>query len=391
MFRNRRAQASLALAAAALIAAALPSAAAAAPQKAAGSAGIARPAASPSPSPSPSGPASSNPSDINVTFGVGPATKGGAIDRRTSFSFLQPRLGVANDYVTVVNLSSRPITLNLYPADALNQADGTLGLQPRYAKRTDLASWITLKTPTGKAFVVVPGRSNVLVPFTVRVPAKAYVGDHLAGIVASVVAKGQTPGDLTTAVAFEQRVGVRVGMRVAGQLKPELTIESLSATYVGTLNPVSPGRATVSYTVRNTGNIRLGGRQSVRVHGLFGPAAEAVGLADIPLLLPGGSAQVTVDVPDVWPLVWLTADVTVVPLGAAGDANPPIGDVTASVSFWGIPWVLLGIILLILLLGLWWLRHRRAVPPPVPGRRERAREADLVAAGTSAAGEKAGS
>ena len=379
------------LAAAALGAALLPTAvASAAPQTPSRGLVQARPAASPSPSPSPSGSAKPNPATDNLTFGIGPATNG-KIDRRANFNYLAPRLGKVNDEVAIANLTFKPLTLNLYPSDALNGADGSLGLQPRNAKPADLAAWITLKTPTGKAFVVVPPRSTIFVPFTVAVPGKAYIGDHLAGIVASVVAKGETPGNLGTQVQFEQRVAVRVGMRVAGQLKPELVIENLSAQYVGTLNPVRPGSALVTYTVHNTGNLRLGGRQQVRVHGLFGPASEATGLADIPLLLPGGSATVTVEVPDVWPLLYLTADVTIVPLSPPTDANPQVGDVTASVSFWGIPWVLLGIILLILLLGLWWLRHRRAVPPPVPGRRERAREADLVAAGTSAAGEKAGS
>jgi hypothetical protein len=340
--------------------------------------------ATPTPSPSPSASSGGSGTDLsgNVTFGIGPATKG-IIDRRLNFNYLQARLGSVSDQVGVVNLSTQPLTLNLYPADALNQTDGVLGLQPRNVKPQDLASWITLKTPTGKAYVVVPPRTTIYVPFTVKVPNKALIGDHLAGIVASIVAAGQTPGDLSTNVAFEQRVGVRVAMRVAGQLHPELKIENLTAHYVGSTNPLSAGSSVVTYTVRNTGNVRLGASQSVRVHGFFGPDAQSTGVPDIALLLPGGSATVTVNVPGVWPLVYLQADVTLIPLSPPTEANPQIGVFTASTSFWAIPWVVLAILLILILLLLWWLRRRRATPPPAAGRRERGRDTDLVTSTTA--------
>ena len=367
MFRNRGRRPSLVLAVAtflALIPAAVASAATTTP--------------SPSPSPSASsGGTGSNSLAGNVTFGLGPATKG-TIDRRPNFNYLQARLGVVSDQVGVLNLSTQPLTLNLYAADAINQSDGVLGLQPRNVKAKDLASWITLKTPTGKPYVVVPPRTTIYVPFTVRVPDNALIGDHLAGIVASIVAAGQTPGDLSTNIAFEQRVGVRLAMRVAGQLHPELTIENLAAHYVGSTNPFSAGSSVVTYTVRNTGNVRLGANQTVRVHGVFGPDAQASGVPDIALLLPGGSATVTVNVPGVWPLAYLQADVTLIPLSPPTDANPQIGVFTASTSFWAIPWVVLGLLLVIILLLLWWLRNRRATPPPTPGRRERGRSDELV-------------
>ena len=336
------------------------------PSAAAGPSSAALPAATSHPSPSPG----SEP-DLagNVTYGLGPATAG-AFDRRRNYAYLQTRGAVVQDQVAVLNLSARPLTLNLYVADALNQGDGTLGLRPRGAKSTDLASWITLRTPTGKPFVVVPARSTIIVPFTVNVPKGAEIGDHLAGIVTSLVAAGQTPGDLSTNVALEQRVGVRVALRVAGVLDPRLEVVDVTAEYVATANPIRPGSAVVEYTVRNTGNVRLSGRQQVVVHGLFGAAFDAGQLVDLPLLLPGGSARVSVVVPDVWPLFRLTADVTVTALSADGDANPSTDPATGSASFWAIPWIQLAIVLALALGILWWLRRRRTTPPPPKGRRE---------------------
>jgi len=310
-----------------------------------------------------------------VTFGIGPAT-GGHVDGRPGFNFLQPRGGNTKDNLAVVNLTYKPLTLNLYPADAVNASDGSLGVVSRTAKSKDAANWITLQTPTGKFFVVVPPRSTTVVPFTVKVPADAPVGDHLAGLVASIVSAGQAPGDRTTNVKFEQRVAVRAAIRVAGKLNPQLSVTDLTATYVGSLNPFARGSALVTYTVTNTGNVRLGGHQAVTVHGLFGGSASASGLVDVPLLLPGGSAAVTAEVQDVVPGGLMTADVTVVSVAPAVDADPEFGVATGSVRFWAIPWTFLAVLLLLALLSAWFWRQRReraaaqdrrvASPAPMP-------------------------
>lgn len=324
----------------------------------------------PSPSPSPSGTADAG---RVITFGIGPATKG-KVDRRPNFNVLLTKGGTAKDQVALVNLSYKPLTLNLYASDAVNTPDGQLSLMPADVDPKDAAKWVSLKTPTGKGYVVVKPRSTLVVPFTVKVPDGAYVGDHLAGIVASTVTRGQTPGDRSTDVQFEQRIAVRLAVRVAGQLNPQLTIENLTASYAGPLNPFATGTATLTYTVRNTGNIRLGGAQAIAVGSLFGSAVQADDEPDIPLLLPGGSATVTVDVPGVRPLGLMTATVHVSPLAAAGDANPEATVATATAQFWAMPWILLAILLLLALVILLLVRRRRGSGPEPQGRRAAGRQ-----------------
>ena len=324
-------------------------------------------ASSPSPSPSPS--ASSTTPPATVTYGLGPSTKG-ELDLRTGYSLLSTRGGTVKDEVAVVNLSDVPLTLNLYAVDAVTGADGEVGLQPASAKLTDAATWVTFSTPTGKGFVRLKPKQTVYVPIRVKIPKNAPVGDHLAGVVVSTVAKGATPGERGSEVTLEQRVALRLAVRVAGQLKPELTIEGLGARYSGTLNPLGSGSALVTYTVRNTGNVRLGGRQSVQVSGLLGGAVEAGEVPDVPVLLPGGSATFTVPVSDVTPQVLMTATVRVFPLAAEGDANPPTLAVTATTQFWAMPWLLLAALLLLILLLAVLLRRRRGQRAAV-GRRVR--------------------
>jgi hypothetical protein len=278
---------------------------------------------------------------------------------------LGARSGSVSDEVTVVNLSEVPLTLNLYAVDALNASDGELALEPSYEEPMGLASWVSFDTPSGQGFVRVGPRGRVPVPFTVTVPDDATVGDHVAGIVVSSVADGQTPGDRGTAIELEQRVAIRLSMRVAGTLIPELSIENLTARYVGTPNPFGRGSAVVTYTLRNTGNVRLGGVQTVTVEGLVGSGATRVDGPDVPVLLPGGSVDYEITVEDVAPLLLMNAQVDVQPLPAEGDADQQAPTATESTSFWAVPWFLITIVLTIALLAAWWRRRRRAAAAPL--------------------------
>jgi len=325
----------------------------------------------PSPGASPSASSTSpNKARDLISFGIGPAntTK---VDGRANFNYLMPRGATQSDHLALVNLDTRPISLNLYAADVINGIDGSLALKPANAPATDVAAWVQFDTPNGKKVVDVPASTTVIIPFTVRVPKNAPVGDHMAGLTTSIVTQGQTTGEKGTAVNFEQRVATRLSVRVAGELRPQLRIENLSATYVGSLNPFGRGSAVVTYTVHNTGNVRLGGRQEVTVQSLFGPRAAAENLQDVPTLLPGATAVVTAEVPNVLPLVYLDAVVNVSALAPVTDADPGSAVATASVHLWAIPWTLLALVLFLLILALWWRRRLKAVPPVRNGRRER--------------------
>jgi hypothetical protein len=179
-------------------------------------------------------------------------------------------------------------------------------------------------------------------------------------------------------VSFEQRVALRTYIRVSGDLKPGLEIDNLKASFQGTPNPVGTGKVSVSYTVRNSGNVKFGGRQTLSVSGLFGKTGSVTALADVPLLLPGNSMRVSAKVLDVRPGFSMHATLTVRPLQLQGDVNPPVADAIASTRFWAIPWSGLAIVVLLLILiaaALWW---RRRPPRPDAGRAGRDRRPQPV-------------
>jgi hypothetical protein len=279
--------------------------------------------------------------------------------------------------VAIINYTATPLVATVYAADAKNDAQGGFTLLTGEEKSHDAGAWTSLATQRIK--VVVPPRTTdasgkqkygyYILPFTVKVPLSATPGDHVAGVLVSVTSASKNAQGAN--VLLDQRVGVRLFMRVAGALRPDLAVENVAAVYHQTANPVGTGSATVTFRVLNKGNVKLGGRMRVDVSGLIGRTAS-VTLPDLQLLLPGTSVDVTAEVPGVVPQIRDTATVTITPLKLPGDADPSLPDVTGSTSFWAIPWVLLGILAAVLAgLGLvWWLRRRRVMPvqPEAPSR-----------------------
>jgi hypothetical protein len=300
-------------------------------------------------------PAAAQPQGNQVTFGVRPAGEK-APDNRARFTYGATPGAVVRDFLAVSNIGTSPLTLRVYASDAFNTQEGGFDLLAGNRPPVDVGAW----TKPGMDSVTVAPRSFAIVPFTVTVPGNATPGDHTGGIVASLsTARTDAQGNK---VAVDQRVGARIYLRVSGDLHPQLAVEALTGGYRTNWNPFGHGSATVTYQVRNIGNIVLQGKQKVTVSTPWGSTADAPALPDLPELLPGNAIPVTVRLPAVLPGGWLTATVHVEPKAAAGDPNPPPAAFDSDATFAAVPWVFVIVLLLILgvVLFLLWRRRRRA-------------------------------
>ncbi|HEX6360859.1 DUF916 domain-containing protein [Actinophytocola sp.] len=296
-----------------------------------------------------------------ITFGIRPATQD-APDNRARFTYGATPGAVVRDYVAVSNVSLAPLTLQVYASDAFNTSEGGLDLLPAGRPSTDVGAWTKPETTT----VVVGARSVVIVPFTLTVPADATPGDHTGGIVASLVTE-QT-GANGSKVRVDQRVGARVYLRVAGELRPGLAVEGMAGDYRTNWNPLGRGSATVTYTVRNTGNVRLRGKQKVVVRTPWGSTVDAEVHADLPELLPGNAIQLTAAVPAVLPAGWLTAQVDLDPSVGPDDQKLEVPDVSVTSTFAAVPWAALALLLALVAFVLLWRYRRRGRSAPKPVR-----------------------
>jgi Bacterial protein of unknown function (DUF916) len=302
-----------------------------------------------------------------ATFGIKPSypTLKGKVDPRPRFSYTATPGALQPDHVAISNNADQTLTLSVYASDAFNTASDGFDLLPASKKPVDVGSWITLKTRT----VTLKPKATVVVPFTVNVPSTVAPGDHVGGIVASLRTYGvDKKGDR---VAIDTRVGTRVYMRIQGPLDPRLAVTHLKARYSGSWwNPFASGKTTITYTVSNTGNVRLGAHGSVDLAGSYG-SVHSASVPDVAELLPGNSHDEKVVLDGVGRNFHEHVTVAVVPFPMPGDTDGRLTDVKATTSFWAVPAGML--VLLALLMGsllavvLRWRRRKRTPLPAVTG------------------------
>jgi hypothetical protein len=116
---------------------------------------------------------------------------------------------------------------------------------------------------------------------------------------------------------------------------------------------------TVTYLLRNTGNLRVTGTARVRVAGPFGWRLAGTGDAEVPELLPGSTLSVTETISGLAPAGRLTAAVEV----EAVTVDGPLPPVTRTAGVWALPWLLLAAVLAVAAWsGYRWWRRRRSAP-----------------------------
>ena len=338
------------------------------------------PSSSPSASPSASGPgaAPAPPSPAQqLTWSVQPSSQKKP-DGRASFTYQDFAPGSSHeDFIAVDNFSATAKTFTVYASDAFNTAVGGFDLLAAADKPKDVGTWVHLAEPT----VRIPARSSVIVPFTVTVPQNATPGFHVGGIVASSSSSGT--GADGSRVQVDRRVGVRIYLQVTGPLRPSLQVENLSVQYHDSWNPTHPGSATVSYTLANNGNVPLQGHQTLHSAGLFGVFGKNLAVPDAPLLLPGNSIRMTIEVPRVWPGARLTAGLHVTPFTNVTTLLQPAAAVTVSGSAWAMPWIWLAALIV---LALAWYRRKRRLRKAARAAQKPVAAAEKTPAATSAGG-----
>lgn len=295
------------------------------------------PAAGAAPDPAPAG--------EGTTWALRPAGPDGP-DGRISLRHAIEGGGRGTDAVALTNFGERPATFAVYASDGVVGQDGNFDILAAASAPVDGGAWIAL-TPVagavpregGGLVLEVQGGATVVVPVEIAVPALATPGDHPAGIAAELV--GTDGGG----VQLASRVGVRVHLRVAGDVVARLAPERVRATYHPSWNPFARGTVTVRFDVANTGNVRLGSQVDVSAAGPWGAGRGGAG-TEHREVLPGAAARASVEVP-VAPLFFAWGEVDVTP-SVVGEDEIDTTLVPASASFtvWTVPWAQLAVLLL---------------------------------------------
>ncbi|WP_051172541.1 WxL protein peptidoglycan domain-containing protein [Microbacterium indicum] len=262
----------------------------------------------------------------------------GGAEARANYSYdVDPGDEIA-DSIIVANTGADALDLAVYAADAYTTESGNLDLLADPADNADSGSWIAVDASQIR---VAPGQS-LEIPFTITVPDDAAPGDHPAGVVTSLAAAGDS-GTL----AVERRLGLRVHLRVSGDLEPAVSVTGASVDVAAGWNPFAGATATVRYTLENTGNTRVTATDAVSLAGVAGLGRTTLGAQDAGELLPGSSITVARTIDGIAPLGWVSGAVTIAP-AAVGLGAQPLAAVTAEVSGAAISWSLVALLALVL-------------------------------------------
>lgn len=283
-----------------------------------------------------------------TVWSLTPALEEDEDEPRVSFRFDVPPGESVEDAVELTNFSDQEATFTLEAADGIVTDTGTFDILRPGEENEAAGQWIDIDQQE----VTVPADESVTLPFTITVPENATPGDQPAGIAASVSA-GE--GDDMSMVS---RVGVRIHLRAAGDIMPALEVADLDVDYQQNWNPFAPGTATATWTVENTGNVRLGTDQAINTAGAFGLAQARETAEPIHEILPGGQASVRVE-QRVLPLfaLWSTVELSPQIVGddeVDAELTSAIGTVTVA----AIP---IPQLLLLAIIGglIWWFVTRK--------------------------------
>jgi hypothetical protein len=288
--------------------------------------------------------------DDSQSFSGAPAYKDHVDPNRTRFNGAGDPGQSISDVYFVENSGTLPQEVSIYATDAFNSEDGTFSLLEGSEAPKDAGSWVSFSGSARQVIFLEP-HTSMVIPFTISIPADAKPGDHVGGVIASVISPdGQ--------VKLERRVATRLYVRVSGEIQSALNMSGLDATYEPSLNPFD-GKVILTYTVQNTGNVVIGADAESSVSGLFGTQLSGNVASQVPELLPGQSHVGTISIPGVAQWVWMNASTSLFGKSTPGTVvTGPLVRVQREASLWAVPWALL-ILLVIAAFVYFYIRFSR--------------------------------
>lgn len=204
-----------------------------------------------------------------------------------------------------------------------------------------LASWIKVTPGTG----TIPAKESITFEYTIDVPLNAEPGGKFGSIVFQTTPKQVESG---TGVAVGQEVGALVFLKIAGEVTEKASIESFT-----TSNKLYEyGPVTFEARVKNAGNVQFKPRGTITITNMFGKSVQTIPI-DSRNVLPDAIRKMNGEWKNKWILGPHTATLSLV-YGSKGQI------ITASTSFWGLPYKIVGAALIVLLLiGFVMVRGRR--------------------------------
>jgi hypothetical protein len=233
--------------------------------------------------------------------------------------------------IRVNNVSNEPLEISVDVRNfiALGE-EGAVALTEEGLEYT-LASWITVIPDV----VSIDSKGKVDFKFTIKIPENAPPGGHFS----SIVFRTERNESFETGASVVQEVGVLILLRISGEVKEGIDIESFSTGK----NFYEYGPIDFSSRVLNTGNVHIKPKGVITISNIFGKVIATIDV-DQKNVLPGSIRKID----SVWDKTNLFGKYNAtlsVNYGQAGDI------ITDSTSFYVFPYrLIIGILVLLIVL-----------------------------------------
>jgi uncharacterized membrane protein len=195
---------------------------------------------------------------------------------------LQP--GASTSLATaVVNVGDVPADLEVYPANAVNPANGGFAAADAATPPTGSTAWLSV---TAEPFTLAGG-SQRSIPFTITVPDGTPPGQYITALVASTADALPVPGNSTFRQVIRSTVPVEIN--VPGPINPGFTLGSPQFHWYG-------ASATLEIPIENTGNILVKPAGTLTVTTHDGKKALAVPVT-MQSVYAGSTTRIEVNLP----------------------------------------------------------------------------------------------
>ena len=251
---------------------------------------------------------------------------------------------VLKNSLRVDNLVDIPLEVSV---DARNFTalgeEGGIDLTPAGEDNFSLASWISVSPKK----VTIPPHESKTFDYTIDIPINASPGGRFGSIIFQTAPSTELSGQ--SGVAISQEVGTLIFVKIAGAVTEKASVAGFT-----TINNIhNKGPVDFDIRIKNDGNVHFKPKGTITISNFFGKQ-----IATIPIneqnVLPGATRKMDASWGSGMFFGRYNATLSLV-YGKDGQV------ITASTAFWGFPYKLMGLILLVLVLvgaALYPLRHR---------------------------------
>jgi preprotein translocase subunit YajC len=268
---------------------------------------------------------------------------------------IEPNVSVS-DGIRLFNNTGETKTLTLGSVDSAPSNDGAFACSQEADPKNDVGSWIRFEVTT---FTLENGQEKVI-PFSLQTPDNASVGEHNGCI--TIQDAQQNPSRNQNGIVLTFRSAIRVAVTIPGDIVKAISFNGITINQ----NATQKQLYTIQPSVVNTGNVSLDTALDIKLKSVFGNTV-AEKRATYPVLAASG-ARWSFDIERPFWGGWYRADATAtynsnLAEGIGQDSSGQKQSTSIQSQYIFIPpspvaAVIQGVILLVALVGLFFLIHR---------------------------------